>query len=106
MRAFFPVVACSLVVLACSGEKLNVYCPTGTVTGTSPHCILSAQCKSTNTGIQVDCSGTDGNCTCIEDGVPGAIVPFQDAFCKVSEGSSVPNEDALEAANDACGWKF
>ncbi len=93
------------LVPACSSKKLLDTCPTVSSTGTASHCIVSAQCIGTNTGVQLDCSGADGNCVCSENGVVGATVPYESSFCEQDDASD-SQENALEAANDACKWKL
>jgi hypothetical protein len=89
-------------IAGCSSRALTETCPTITSTGTSPHCIVAAQCVGTNTGVKLDCSGTDNNCVCYENDIAGQTVPFKNEFCD----SSASKESTLEAANNACGWKL
>jgi hypothetical protein len=91
-----------VVIAGCSSRALTETCPTISITGDSPHCIVTSQCVGTNTGVKLDCTGTDGNCVCYENDIAGDTVPFKSAFCD----TSASKESTLEAANDACGWKL
>jgi hypothetical protein len=109
MRLLGPVafVLFLSAAFACSGKSLVNECPSGGRTGTAPACILTAQCKSTNVGVTIDCSANDGNCVCSQNGVVGNTVPYQSAFCENGDAGDFPSlESSLEAANDACGWKL
>ncbi len=111
MRSLAAFVGCVLVLSPCLGgcnsKSIVDECPTGGRTGTAPHCVLSAQCLATNTGVSLDCTGSDGNCVCSKDGVVGSSVPYQDAFCNEGDPTNFTTmEDSLEHANDACGWKI
>ena len=92
----------AFVLVACNSRALTETCPTITVTGTSPACIVSAQCVGTNTGVKLDCSANDGKCVCYENDIAGQSVDFKSEFCD----SSASQESVLENANDACGWKL
>jgi hypothetical protein len=88
-------------ILGC-GKPLTDSCPNVTMTGTSPQCVVSTQCVSTNAGFKLDCTGSDGNCVCYENDLPGKTVTFQSSFC--DPGAS--KESLLESANGACEWKL
>lgn len=112
MRSAARFVAVAIVPLAMvfgamvfggCNKTLTDQCPSGSRTGAAPHCVLAAECLSSHTGFQLDCSGSDGKCVCSENGVVGDTVDYQDAFCAGSAALSI-DEDALEAANSACGW--
>jgi hypothetical protein len=92
----------AFVLVACSSRALTETCPTITQTGTSPNCIVSAQCVGTNTGVKLDCSKGDGNCVCYENDIAGQTVPVKNEFCD----TSASKESVLENANSACGWKL
>ena len=96
------IVAAAFVLAACSSRALTETCPTITVTGASPTCIVTAQCVGTNTGVKLDCSANDGKCVCYENDIAGQSVDFKSEFCD----SSASQESVLESANSACGWKL
>ena len=100
----FPLLAAA----ACSGPSIPDECPTGSTSGAAPTCIVSAQCTNTNVGVSIDCSGGNGKCVCLENGIAGATVDYQDAFCSAANGTSMTTADegALDAANSACGWNL
>ncbi|HEY1955691.1 MAG TPA: hypothetical protein VGH28_08760 [Polyangiaceae bacterium] len=87
-----------LLTSACSSEPISNSCPTPAIIGSSPHCVLAAQCIGTNTGVKLDCTGD--SCVCSENGVVGKTVDFQDSFCGTDTAA------ALDAANSACDWKL
>ena len=92
----------AIVLAACSSRALTETCPTITVTGASPTCIVAAQCVGTNTGVKLDCSKGDGHCVCYENDIAGKTVPFNGAFCD----TNASKEGVLENANAACGWNL
>ena len=92
----------AFVLVACSSRALTETCPTITVTGASPMCIVAAQCVGTNTGVKLDCSANNGKCVCYENDIAGQTVDFKNEFCD----SSASKESVLESANNACGWKL
>jgi len=108
MRSFASI-AFGLVVLAvgCNERSIVDACPTGGRTGSAPACILTTQCKATNVGFELDCSGNDGSCVCLENGIVGATVPYEGDFCTDGDASDYTSlEGALEAANSACKWNI
>ena len=92
----------AFVLVACSSRPLTETCPTVTQTGTSPTCIVTAQCVSTNLGVKLDCSKNDGNCVCYENDIAGKTVPFNSVYCD----TNASDEDVLANANAACGWNL
>lgn len=74
----------------------NFTCTTGS-SGTGQTCSVSAQCTS-SPEYELDC--VDSVCTCTQDGVDGADVPFQEAFC------GEDYDAAVGAAQAACNWTF
>jgi hypothetical protein len=107
MRSFLALVIAfgSAALLACASHNITDVCAQGGRTGTAPHCILTAQCSGTNTGVKLDCTGTDGNCICSKNDITGSTVPYQDSFCTGGDPSNVTTlESSLDSANDACGW--
>ena len=92
----------SVVVVGCSSKPLTSVCPTVSHIGAAPTCTLSAQCVGAHTGVQLDCSKNDGTCVCSENSIVGKTVDYKSAFCD----TATSNDDALAAANDACGWNL
>ena len=105
MRFAASLLALSFVVAGCSND-ISGSCPSGTTTGTAPHCVITGECIASHTGVKLDCSGSDGTCICSENGVEGKTVDYQDAFCNGASDSQTVDPDALNAANSACGWSL
>jgi len=108
MRSIVAIVAiatvCALLV-GCSNGNITDVCASGARTGTSPTCVLTAQCTGSNTGVKLDCSGGNNSCVCSKNRTVGATVPYQDAFCSEGDPSNFSTmEDTLQQANSACGW--
>jgi hypothetical protein len=108
-------VASVIAAVACTGRPITDTCAVVAISGTAPHCILTAQCNvGGHTGVELDCSGTGGQCTCYINGVTGdasdgspSTVSYQDSFCsKGSQTDVTAYESALEAANGACKWNL
>jgi archaellin len=91
-----------VLVAACNGRPLTDTCPTVTQTGTATSCVVTSQCVSTNKGVKLDCTQTDGNCTCYENDIAGKTVPFNSVYCD----TNASKEGVLENANAACDWKL
>jgi hypothetical protein len=107
MRSLLIVLAAALLLATACSHNLTDVCSTGGRTGTAPHCVLNAECTGSHTGVQLDCTGTDGNCICSENGVVGKTVPYQDSFCNGGDPSDITTmEGSLDDANGACGWNL
>ncbi len=103
MRCFAAaLISCALVVVGCNSHPITDQCPTVTRTGAAPACTVAATCIGAHTGVLLDCSANDGKCVCSMNGVIGETVSYKDAFCN----SASTNEEVLQEANDACGWKL
>ena len=95
--SFVCAVVLALTV-ACSHSDTSA-CSQLSVVGNPPNCVFSAQCTNTNAGYKLDCSAGNGMCVCSQNSVATITVTYEDAYCGDAQ-------DALNAADSACGWKL
>jgi len=94
---FVPSRVCSQAAIAPARRDV----PAIATTGTTPHCIVTAQCVGTNTGVN-SMHGHRRQLVCYENDIAGKSVTFKNEFCD----SSASKESVLESANDALRVKL
>jgi hypothetical protein len=75
------------------------------ITGSAPACLFWAECEHQR--LSIDCTAGTGKCQCAADpATPGAVVPYEPAFCALDPANARASLRAiLDRARVVCRWR-